>query len=42
MHFDHRVPYTNDDNDYPFDGRDMAEMEAELAAEKKEEEDVPF
>lgn len=45
--FDHRVPFTNDDYDNPWDGyepdgRDMAEIEQELAAEKNEREDEPF
>ena len=48
VHFDHRVPFTNDDFDDPYeggyepDGRDMAEIEAELSAEKNDKNDEPF
>lgn len=46
--FDHRVPFTNDEFEDPYenffepDGKDLAEMEADMAAEKKEREDEPF
>ena len=49
--FDHRVPFTNDDFEDPYedfepDGRDLAEMESQMEDEykqqKREEEDEPF
>tara|TARA_B100001093_G_scaffold210794_1_gene202355 strand:+ start:176 stop:1279 length:1104 start_codon:yes stop_codon:yes gene_type:complete len=45
--FDHEIPFTRDDfedpyEDYEPDGRDMAEIEQELAAEKNDKEDEPF